>query len=69
MIDLRLSIFFFPISWREEDQESNAKLLSQSLKTSQIIFEYVFRRQFFRNGEHRSTPKSTYSLEFIPFPQ
>jgi glycosyltransferase involved in cell wall biosynthesis len=36
---------FFPLTWREEDQKSNAKLISQSVE----IFKLAMRYCFFRN--------------------
>lgn len=36
---------FFPLTWREEDQVSNARFLSQSLELLKLAFRYVFDRK------------------------
>jgi glycosyltransferase involved in cell wall biosynthesis len=36
---------FFPITWREEDQTSNAKLISQSLEIIRLTLRYIFFRK------------------------
>jgi glycosyltransferase involved in cell wall biosynthesis len=36
---------FFPLIWREEDQTSNAKLISQSLEIFRLTLRYVFCRK------------------------
>ena len=39
-IKLRARIVFFPISWREEDQVSNAKLFRQSMQIIALLFRF-----------------------------
>lgn len=65
LADKKLRFSFFPISWREEDQVSNVKIVSQSVKTLEIIREYVLRRKFFRNGEHRTVEHANYVFDVI----
>lgn len=36
---------FFPLSWREEDQVSNAKLVDQTKTMLRLLAAYVFRRK------------------------
>ncbi|MHC6202922.1 glycosyltransferase family 2 protein [Breznakiellaceae bacterium SP9] len=36
---------FFPLTWREEDQKSNAKLFSQSLEIAGLMFRYMFGKK------------------------
>lgn len=40
-------IAFFPISWREDDQVSNVKLVRQSIQVLKILARYVFTRRDF----------------------
>ena len=47
LIDRGATIMFFPISWRELDQVSNVKIVSQSLRTLKILQEYGLKRQSF----------------------
>lgn len=63
LVDKKRKIMFFPISWREDDQISNVKMFSQARKTLVIIAEYLFRRDFFRAGDHRETPRAAYEFE------
>lgn len=65
IIDRGLRYAFFPISWREDDQVSNVKIVSQSLRTLQILREYAFQRSFFRTGEHRAVPHESYAFDVV----
>lgn len=47
------NIKFFPISWREEDQISNVKMISQALTTLLLVVKYFFARERYLNSEHR----------------
>jgi dolichol-phosphate mannosyltransferase len=61
--DLRVS--YFPISWREDDQVSNVRMLSQALRTATAAGEYVVRREHLRSSEHRSLPREEYTFEVV----
>jgi dolichol-phosphate mannosyltransferase len=43
---------FFPISWREEDQRSNVKLVSQGLRTLRLVGGFVRDRDRFFATQH-----------------
>ena len=62
---MRWKVRFFPISWREEDQSSNVRLVSQSIRLASILGMYVFRRRFFLDGEHRETPRADYPSDIV----
>jgi len=64
-IDQKRNLKFFPISWREDDQVSNVKMTSQALKTLEILWDYMFRRERFRTNDHRAVPHSRYEFEVI----
>ena len=36
---------FFPLTWREEDQVSNAKFMKQSMEIFKIVFRYKFSKK------------------------
>ncbi len=36
---------FFPLTWREEDQVSNAKFMKQSMEIFKIVFRYKFNKK------------------------
>ncbi len=59
------SFRFFPITWSEEDQVSNVKIVSQSLRTLKILVEYVFHRSQFRNGDHRDIKRAEYRFDVL----
>lgn len=65
LVDRARSFTFFPISWREDDQVSNVRIVSQALKTLTIAREYVLQREFFRSGEHRAVPRSAYTFQMV----
>lgn len=43
LVKRKRTIRFVPISWREEDQISNARLMSQSVRILKILVAYVLR--------------------------
>jgi len=65
LADKKRRFTFFPISWREEDQVSNVKIVSQSFKTLAIVREYVLHRKFFRSGEHRTVKHDSYVFDVV----
>ena len=60
-------IQFFPISWREEDQISNVKMVSQATKTLLLIIKYFFLKEKYLNLEHRKKIVEIYSTKEITF--
>ncbi len=58
------TIRFFPISWRETDQVSNVKMASQSLKTLELLFNYIDMPTSIR-GEYREVAISKYEYEEV----
>lgn len=60
--DYGLKAKFFPISWREDDQVSNVKLVSQSLNTLKIALGYIFFKRNYLLRDHRSKPHDQYKF-------
>lgn len=54
-------IRFFPISWREDDQVSNVKLVRQSLKVASLPFAYMVARDRYLETDYSSRPPSEYT--------
>lgn len=54
-------IKFFPIIWREDDQVSNVKMMSQALGTLRLLGSYVFSRKAFLQEEHRDKIVDSYT--------
>ena len=65
LIDQRRRILYFPIAWREDDQISNVRLISQTLGVLQIAWDYVARRRHFRTADHRERPVASYGMDVI----
>jgi dolichol-phosphate mannosyltransferase len=65
MVDRRMRIAFFPISWREDDQVSNVRMASQALKTLGAAREYLTNRRFLRTGDHRKIARSEYGFDVL----
>lgn len=42
-------IYFFPISWREDDQVSNVKMFSQAMNVLKMLFKYMFNKNYIKN--------------------
>ena len=65
MIDRRLSFSFFPISWREDDQISNVRMMSQSVRTLKILAQYAMRRKQFRSQDPRDVAHPDYGFDVL----
>lgn len=65
MIDRGRTLHFFPISWRETDQVSNVRLLSQSLRTLSIAWSYAVDRARFRTRDHRDRQVKDYAFDTV----
>jgi glycosyltransferase involved in cell wall biosynthesis len=63
--DRGLRLSYFPISWREDDQLSNVRMISQALRTAAAARDYIFRRQKWRIGEHRTVQRDAYTFEVM----
>jgi hypothetical protein len=51
-----VSMAFVPISWREEDQVSNAKLTSHGMRMLGIVWNFLIRRGHFTSIDHSTAP-------------
>ena len=65
MIDAGRDLFFFPISWRESDQVSNVRLVSQALRTLDIAWSYAAHRKRFRIADHRDRAVDDYVFDVV----
>jgi len=57
-------IKFFPVSWREDDQVSNVKMMSQSLKTLKMLFKFYMNPDSVKE-EYREKRILSYGAEII----
>jgi len=64
-VERRDRISFFPISWREDDQLSNVKLVSQATRTLGILGSFVLHRKAFLQREFREVARSSYEFEIL----
>ncbi len=61
----KMKILFYPITWREEDQVSNNKLIKFSINLLKMLFKYKFKRKKFMNSDMRNDINADYSYEII----
>ena len=59
------SIKFFPISWREDDQVSNVKMVNQALKTLSMLAKYFFGRGKYITSELRDVVIENYDATVV----
>lgn len=60
-----LSHRFFPLTWREDDQVSNAKLFRQGWRMLGILARMFLSPDAFLKEEHRATPRPTYDYRVV----
>lgn len=58
-------IKFFPILWREDDQVSNVKMVSQALKTLKLLGGYVGNKATLLGRDHRDRQIDNYTAEAV----
>jgi glycosyltransferase involved in cell wall biosynthesis len=56
---------FFPLSWREEDQVSNVRMVRQSLQTGRIALEYAKSPAAFLEKDWSSRPGRPYTSTVV----
>lgn len=61
----RAGVSFAPISWREEDQVSNAKLVNQSVRLLEYLWLYVSNRSALLDRDFRAAPREDYPSERV----
>ena len=61
----RLRLRFFPISWRELDQISNVKMVSQALRTLRAAIEYRMNPRTALTADHRATKRALYRFDML----
>ena len=70
MYALQRAITFVPITWREEDQVSNAKLFAQSWEILKILLFFRFRKNTFLSSNFGKASENAYltdvKLQFDP---
>lgn len=57
---LKRRVRFFPLTWREDDQISNAKLSRMGFQILNLLRTRVLNKDAFLNGEHRAIPRAAY---------
>jgi dolichol-phosphate mannosyltransferase len=61
----RLNARYFPISWREEDQVSNVRMMSQAVATLKLLWQSIVRKKEFWDADHREIKHTAYRFEAI----
>ena len=58
------NIRFYPVSWREDDQVSNVKMMNQAITVLKMAFEYLFNKETIKK-EYREVTRDAYTCEEI----
>ena len=58
-------IKFFPIIWREDDQVSNVKMVSQAVTVLKLLGQFMINRKKFVIAEHRENTIAEYAAQVI----
>lgn len=58
------NIRFFPITWREDDQVSNVKMVNQAFNVLSMLFKYFFNHEYIKR-EFRDNPIKDYTSKVI----
>jgi hypothetical protein len=61
----KMKTLFYPITWREEDQVSNNKLVKFSINLLKMLSKYTFTRKKFMNSDMRNYKNIDYSYKVI----
>lgn len=61
----RHRVKFFPIVWREDDQISNVKMVSQAAKTLKLLASFVINKKKFLASEHRDEAVDSYTAQMV----
>jgi putative flippase GtrA len=61
----RARVAWHPISWREEDQVSNVRLVRQGLRTLGIASGYAIRRAGYLAGDRSGHPPAAYACDLV----
>ena len=56
---------FFPIIWREDDQVSNVKMVSQAITVLKLLASYIIGKKKFVQGEHRDKIIEAYTAATV----
>ena len=56
---------FFPIVWREDDQVSNVKMISQAIITLKLLWSFMRNKKSFVEAEHRDQIISRYTAQTV----
>lgn len=59
------TVSFFPITWREEDQISNVKMVNQAITVLKLLFTFVIAKKRFIHSEHRDKIIDRYSADVV----
>jgi len=61
----KLRTRFFPLTWREDGQVSNAKLFRQGLSMIKLLLHRLISPKGFMAAEHRATPRLAYTSTVV----
>lgn len=56
---------FFPITWKEDDQVSNVKMVSQAITVLKFLGLFIVNKKKFIEGEHRNKVVEAYTAQMV----
>lgn len=59
------NVYFFPITWKEEDQVSNVKMFKQATKVLKLLGSYIISHKKFIEKDHREKQIENYESDQI----
>lgn len=59
------NVLFFPISWREEDQVSNVKMIGLSAGLLNMMIKYFIKKREFIKSEMREEVRDEYKAKVV----
>lgn len=60
LVERHHNLRFFPLTWREDDQISNAKLGRMGFQILGLLWQRIVNKRRFFTSEHRETPRDAY---------
>lgn len=61
----RHKVRFFPITWREDDQVSNVKMVNQAITVLKLLGSFVINKKKFVEAEHRDRMVEQYTAQVV----
>lgn len=61
----RQTLTFFPLTWRDEDQVSNVKLVRQAIRVASLPLAFLFGRRRYLAADYSTKPPGGYTCQTV----